>query len=319
MIDSAEEFFGSISIEEFQAKYWRKRPVQILGSRDKIKGLFDVDKFFEYCSHPEIELYAASILNEVYFQQIPVTCPQAKRFFRHGFTIQCEDLHRAHPGLMELANKVRDALGIYSAMEAGVFLAPPGIGFGTHFDPNPDIWTIQLKGTKRWVYSEERGATFPLLQTVLPPEGQPIGDPSYTIERPDLETHITIDQNPGDIFYFPGGCWHSTETLGTEDSCHVVIASINETFSDLVFDTLRPKLNQLDGWRDISGDTSITDPAMNAILGQRLVELKSVVDKLSAKELLTEICNGRELRRSGSYRQSSRHKPRVQSVLLTNP
>ena len=37
------------------------------------------------------------------------------------------------------------------------------------------------------------------------------------IVRPDPSTFEEIVQEPGDLFYFPGGTWHSTDTIGDDE------------------------------------------------------------------------------------------------------
>lgn len=319
MIDSAEAFFAPMSVEEFKSEYWRKKPVRIKGTPEKIAGLFDPNKFFEYASHPEVDLYAAETFEEYKFHQIPVAAPQADRLSRHGFTIQCEDVHRAHPGVFKLASAIRNALGIYSAMEAGAFLSRPGPGFPAHVDPNPDIWSVQITGTKRWTYGAERDVWHPLVQTAVTPVGDPVGDPWNEIKNPDQSKFIAIDQEPGDIFYFPGGVWHGTETLGTEPAIHLVLASINETYADFFADFMRPRLLATREWREISGALPIDSNQIPGELEKRLLELKEVVAGITVADLVAQLAAGREERQKPSYRQSSRNAPKVVSTVIQNP
>jgi len=303
MIHSAAEFFAPLSIDEFRSEYWRRRPVQIKGDPKKVEGVFDHTRFFEYCGHPAVDLYAGQTFHEVKFQQVGVNAHQAERLFRHGFTIQCEDLHLAHPVLLEVANHVRDALGIFSAMEAGAFLSSPGVGFGFHIDPNPDIFSLQIAGTKRWTFSKLPAMRYPLTQTVLPPKGPPRGDPWQELERPKVEEFIQIEQQPGDIFYFPGGVWHATATLGESNSCHVVLASTNDTWAELLFSALRPKLDAREAWRNVGDRSSTTGPEMHAQVAARVAELKEVVAGLEVDELMALLVEQRAARAKGGYRQ----------------
>lgn len=305
LFNSIDDLFQPLSLDDFRANYWRRRPVQIKGTPDKFAGLLDVDRFFsKYASHADVDLFAGKVFDEGRFQQISINHAQAEKLFMYGFTIQIEDLHWAHPPLMQLNAGLRDALGIYAAMEAAAFLAAPGVGFGIHFDPNPDIWTLQISGRKKWRYSTEVAVRHPLTQTIVPKTGIPQCDQWCDVARPDPETFEEVIQEPGDLFYFPGGAWHSTETIDDVPSCHVVLSSTNETYADFFSTVLQPLLLRRPEWRDVNGNTSLDDPSIRDGLQHRLQELKSIVADLDADHLMQALAAGRAERTKGAYRAS---------------
>jgi 50S ribosomal protein L16 3-hydroxylase len=301
MFERFEDLFGPVTRDEFVKTYWRKRPLHVRGKPDRYAGLVDRAKFFALAGHPKAEVFAGLPDDKNRFHQIPVSASQAAHLFDTGFTIQVEDLHHVVPELLQLANMVRDALGIYAAMEAGMFLSPPSRGYPCHFDPNPDIWILQVEGTKKWRYSASPAVSNPLVQTVMPRAGAPRGDPWYELDRPDVSTFIETDLEPGDLLYFPGGLWHAAEAV--HESFHVVMASTNETWTDVLFELLRPELLARAEWRDVGDGTPLDAPELSGQVERRLAELKEAVGRLRMEDVSAALDRGRAARASGAYRQ----------------
>lgn len=279
MIRTLAELLHPITVDEFVAEYWGKKPVHISGSSDKFAGVFERDTFFEFAKSPRADMFVGKADERRHFHQLSTTAYNARALFCLGLTVQLEDLHWCCTPVRELVAAIKDALGMYAAMEAAAFLSPPGAGYGVHYDPNPSIWALQISGEKTWRYSPQPAAKYPIEHVTLNPTGKPTTS-WVDLERPDESKFEVAHMTPGDVFYFPAGVWHTA--AASEESCHLVLGSQIAPWTDFIFDKLKDNLLGRADWRQIPLAHPALGRGVNETLAERLRELAEMVEGLDS-------------------------------------
>ncbi|MEE2901496.1 MAG: cupin domain-containing protein [Myxococcota bacterium] len=280
-VKNATELLSPLTVDDFIQNHWGKKPVHIKGHQDKFKDLFRREEFFDYSKSPRADMFMGKADDNKHFHQLSTTAYNARALFRLGMTIQMEDVHWLCTPVRELLVGLKHELGLYCGMEAAAFVSPPGAGYGIHYDPNPDIWALQISGTKTWKYSPVPAAKYPIEHVTLNPYGKP--QTNYVdIERPDESDFIEIQLEPGDVFYFPAGTWHTARA--DEESCHIVLASQIAPWTDFVLEILRDKLLHKDDWRQIPLHHHAWPHAIMDVLKERIDEMKSAIADLDLSD-----------------------------------
>jgi 50S ribosomal protein L16 3-hydroxylase len=277
MVKNASELMAPVSVDEFISEYWGRKPLHVPGPPEKLTSMFSREAYFDYCASPRSDLFIGKADSTGHFHQLGVSLYQARALHRLGFTIQMEDLHWSCTPVRELLAGVKKEVGLFQALEAAAFVSPPSTGYGVHFDPNPDAWALQIAGTKRWRLSRQAAAIHPLIHQTLQPGRKPAGDPHVDLERPDESDFIEVEVTPGDVLYFPGGCWHTAEA--NEESCHVLLASQNAPWTDFLFEQLKDQLLHQSDWRQVPPRHSAWRSPMPQVLEQRCAELVEAIEK----------------------------------------
>jgi quercetin dioxygenase-like cupin family protein len=147
--------------------------------------------------------------------------------------------------------------------EIEVFATRAGHKTGWHFD-FMENFTLQISGKKKWTlrmgdtHSVLRGAT-PHYKTT--PDVQEM---QVRVGRLS-ERHFSFSPNPatffkkgevtevllspGDILYFPAGCWHQVECI--EDSVSANLSLVGTTWADIAGRAIKTSLYRDDEWRQI--------------------------------------------------------------------
>jgi ribosomal protein L16 Arg81 hydroxylase len=256
------------------------------------------DSFFGLVDNPKSDVFIGNVDAEGRFHQFTIPNQRARSMLACGFSLQVEELHLLDAPLMALGNSFRERLGIYPAMEAAALLSPPDKGYPVHMDPNPDVWIIQILGSKRWRWSKKPATKTPLSWAMATKSEAWGGDPWDTLRRPTGDEIEESVLTPGDVLYFPGGTWHATQAL--EESLSIIVANVNSTWPDFFFNYLRDRLLADPDWRHIPPSSTV---AMNEVLARRWKELQDTLAKISPQELAEALEAGRLDRTKGAYRQ----------------
>lgn len=298
-----EKILSPLSVSEFVNDYMGKRPVHLPGAVDDVKHLIDRQGVLDLCANPKADVFAGTTDPQGGFHQIQVQNSHARHMYATGWALQVEELHLLNPDFMELCHLIRDQLGVYSSMEAGVMLSQAGKGYPLHFDPNPDVWIFQVFGAKKWTYCPTPAIDRPLEYAILPRgDKKPLSSSKhYELDRPNPDELTEVMLEPGDVFYFPGGTWHAAEAR--EECCHVIIATVNSPWTELIFDALGDKLLPNAGWRQIPQCHETQTVPFDQVVAARLAELKTMVNNLQPADFEEALAAGRIMRRKGAYRQ----------------
>ncbi len=299
-----EKILSPLSVDEFCRDYLGKKAVHLPGRAEDVAHLITREGVLEICANPKADVFAGIVAPTGGFSQLQIKNGHAPHMYANGWSLQVEELHLLEPKFMELATLIRDQVGLFSGMEAGVMLATEGRGYPMHTDPNPNVWIFQIFGRKKWTYAKRPCVDRPLEYSImprgdrLPPSNSPYYDMGPRL-GPDDVAEVVLE--PGDVFYFPGGTWHAAQAL--DECCHVIIADTNTTWADVLMPAIRDRLLPRAEWRQVPEDHGADRAALKAALMARLDDIKQVIDGLSPDEAWQIVEDGLAERRKGAYRQ----------------
>lgn len=158
---------------------------------------------------------------------------------------------------------MEDLADSQSKGEIETFVACSGHVTDWHFD-FMENFTVQLKGSKRWYlkrgnlthvirgatphYKPDENAEQQMMLHRLQDEEFKLNNPKsyFDSSREDVECVVL---NPGDLLYFPAGCWHRVECL--EDSISVNLSLVGSTWADIASNIFRQQLWRNDIFRSM--------------------------------------------------------------------
>jgi ribosomal protein L16 Arg81 hydroxylase len=185
-----------------------------------------------------------------YQKMLAIDQVHAISLYRMGLTVQFEDIAPfigpTALGLRQLEAELGLARG---AARASVFASPLADGLSVHFDAQ-DLFSIQLKGTKRFRIAPVRELRYPC-GTQFVPDSEPFDllYPQVAGGFPDPAgaDFTTVEMQPGSVLFLPRGTWHATESGG--DSLSVSIGIYLPSAADCVLEQLQLLLLQDPDWR----------------------------------------------------------------------
>ena len=185
-----------------------------------------------------------------YQKMLAIDQVHAASLYRMGLTVQFEDIAPCIAATAPDLRRLEGELGVASgAARASVFASPLADGLSVHFDAQ-DLFSIQLKGTKRFRIAPVRELRYPC-GTQFVPDTEPFDllYPQVSSGFPDAASaeYTTVDLEPGSVLYLPRGTWHATESGG--DSLSVSIGLYLPSTADCVLEQLHLLLLQDPDWR----------------------------------------------------------------------
>ena len=185
-----------------------------------------------------------------YQKMVGIDQVSATSLYRMGLTVQFEDIAPVvadtAPGLRRLESELGVPAG---SARASVFSSPQSDGLSEHFDAQ-DLFSIQLKGTKRFRIAPVRELPYPC-GTQFVPSSEPFEFlyPQVREGFPEASNaeFTTVDMKPGSVLFVPRGTWHATESGG--DSLSVSIGLYLPSAADCVLEQLQLLLVQDAEWR----------------------------------------------------------------------
>ncbi len=210
----------------------------------------------------------------------------ARKLYQAGTTFYVKELPELAPVHDSIARHLRLPA---DHLECGVFCNRPGAKTRPHFDP-VNLFTVQLKGRKRWRLAPNRHAPDPnvgwatLDRAMRPelrlyargplPEGMPPGE---------VEEYLL---GPGALLYVPRGYWHETESDEESISLHVYQLAL--PWVDAVLAALRAELLRDPAFR-VDAQTlwdPTRRPADEATLEALLRRLRASAEGLAPDDVL---------------------------------
>jgi hypothetical protein len=167
-----------------------------------------------------------------------------------GLTVQFEDIAPIVAATASDLRQLEAELGVArGSARASVFCSPLVDGLSVHFDAQ-DLFSIQLKGTKRFRIAPVRELRYPC-GTQFVPDTEPFDFlyPQVPGGFPDPASadFATVEMQPGSVLFLPRGTWHATESGG--DSLSVSIGLYLPSAADCVLEQLQLLLVQNPEWR----------------------------------------------------------------------
>jgi len=262
---SERSLFGEITVEQFLAEYWHKKPLLIRGAFADYEFPVDADELAGLACEADVEsrLITQSAdgeqfelkhgpLDESVFADLPAQY--------WTLLVQAVDHWVPHASeLMQQFNFVPN----WRLDDLMISYAADGGGVGPHFD-NYDVFLIQAAGRRRWeiggIYGEESPRK-PDLPVMIIPDWQP--EQSWELE-------------PGDMLYLPPQVGHNGVAVG--DGCMTYSvgfrapshAELFQSFSRKLADQLLSEVRYAD--KDLSLQQNPGE-----ITGQALDKVKSLM------------------------------------------
>ncbi|MFD9305184.1 cupin domain-containing protein [Streptomyces sp. NPDC060048] len=189
--------------------------------------------------------------------------------FRSGATVALGTLNNVIPPLRQLTRIFTEKFAAQTDISA--FMTPAGRrGRAPHHDA-PDVFVVQLEGTKRWTLWEppaERTTRRRIYDTI-----EELGEPT-----------MDVLLEPGDILYLPFNTPHAAEAKD-QMSLHVVFTIRPRLWEDLLKATVGEVLDDT----AFSGFPYLAAPGTGAPVGELKEMLSLLQDKLSALDPQAEI------------------------------
>jgi len=185
-----------------------------------------------------------------YQKMVAIDQVSATSLYRMGLTVQFEDIAPFVPDAAPALRRLEAELGIPTgSARVSVFSSPQTDGLSEHFDAQ-DLFSIQLKGTKRFRFAPVHELPYPS-GTQFVPGTEPFDFlyPQVAGGFPDPSSAVfeAVDMQPGSVLYIPRGTWHATESGG--DSLSVSIGLYLPSAADCVLEQLQLLLVQDPEWR----------------------------------------------------------------------
>jgi len=282
-----------ITPRDFLTRYWGRRAVYIPGAADKFAELgFDLPTLTKAVDRrtPEGHLEVRFFGRDGQLTAGP-THPEQYRP-DEGLTLQafriCDRLER----LAQFCAGIKIGLSLPGTVTMTGYAVPPGLGFRTHFDCQPNF-VLQVEGTKRWRFSARPQVAWPPLNVAYAGRATELTEryPFLKVAYPPDERQFEEQRlSPGDVLFLPAGTWHQTES--SDLSLSLTMTCIPTTTADIVEDTLRASLSRLESWRSNVPPVLTRDlrpgqlPApVKRFFDARLAELKRQVRSMRAEDL----------------------------------
>ncbi|HKQ72814.1 MAG TPA: cupin domain-containing protein [Blastocatellia bacterium] len=290
------ELLAPISPEVFEKEYWGRKPLFIKGGVEKLErilpGGFGLEDFFrgtreaESQQAPEFQLCARTSCAETDHWTY-IRSEEIDKWFADGANIASVNL--SDPRVVTLAAALKTQLKLAGEIHFGLALSPEGNGWPVHVD-HSDAISLQCRGRKKFVYSEEPRLAWPRGSISIASDGSPEAfnyNPLPWEEEMRVETgelHEVVLE-PGDVFYFPAGILHTTKSLSSS-SLTLNFALNHPSFFDVVMNLVRNRLLSNPDWRHLPVvEASSLQPGklpqeMAEFFAARLKELSREIESL---------------------------------------
>jgi len=282
-----------VTPRRFLSRYWGRRPLYIPGTADKFAELgFDLPALLKAADHRVPQGYLQVRFVDRNNRLTPGPLRPEDYRPTDGITLQAFRICDRLPPLASFCAGIKLGMSLPGAVTMTGYAVPPGMGFGTHFDCQPNF-ILQVEGTKRWRFSPRPELAWPPMNVAHAGREAELRDryPFLAVRYPPEERDF-IDQvlSPGDVLFLPAGTWHQTESIDL--SLSLTMTCIPTTTADVVEDTLRTSLARFANWRANVPPVLARDlrsgrlpQPVKRFFDARLAELRRQVRSLRAEDL----------------------------------
>ena len=242
---------GADVLEEFLGDYWPDRIYVAHGEKSRLPAALLDEELNEFDALSRRYKGVVSFFGDAKSgHMVPVEGIDAAAPYRCGLSVYLTDISPFFPEVNRLVRRLELELGVNEGCaRAGVFASPTKGGISCHYD-SVDVFSIQLKGTKKFDLAPVSELRYPWgFQYIT--GNRPIDDlyPQATDGFPSWEDveFQTVEMQPGTVLYMPQGTWHRTEAAG--DSIAVSIGMEAPSAADCVLEQLRLLMLQDPEWR----------------------------------------------------------------------
>jgi ribosomal protein L16 Arg81 hydroxylase len=211
----------------------------------------------------------------------PCSIDEIGNLLNKGATVCITNIHMADPGLARWAQAIRSQLNFSGTVGANCYISPEGGGLPMHYDRRVAT-SIQIAGSKRWVYSTAAAKPWPDNNAIYRDGQAEPADIDVGTLPPELDIH-EVNLQAGDLLCLPAGAWHAAKGLGVSLAINLYFAPRN--FYTMLAPILKEFAVTNGDWRGgppaaldpVIGD--MTDPS-RAYIRDRLVELRDLIDDM---------------------------------------
>jgi ribosomal protein L16 Arg81 hydroxylase len=279
---------GPEALDEFLSDYWPDRIFVAHGDRARLPDALLDQELNQFDALSRRYKGVVSFFGDARSgHMVPVEGIEAAAPYRCGLSVYLTDVSPYFPDIERMVRKLEFELGINEGCaRAGVFASPTSGGISCHYD-SVDVFSIQLRGTKKFELAPVKELRHPWgFQYIT--GSRAIDDlyPQATEGFPDWEKveFQTVEMRPGSVLYMPRGHWHRTEAAG--DSIAVSIGMEPPSAAECVLEQLRLLLLQDPAWRKplygAWGAGAMRDAAIQRAT-ELMAELPGVVSALDAE------------------------------------
>jgi len=274
---------GAEALDEFLSDYWPDRIFVAHGDKERLPEAVLDQELNQFDALSRRYKGVVSFFGDARSgHMVPVEGIEAAAPYRCGLSVYLTDVSPYFPDIERMVRKLEYELGVNEGCaRAGVFASPTSGGISCHYD-SVDVFSIQLRGTKKFDLAPVTELRHPWgFQYIT--GSRPIDDlyPQATEGFPDWENveFQTVEMRPGTVLYMPRGHWHRTEAAG--DSIAVSIGMEPPSAAECVLEQLRLLLLQDPAWRKplygVWGDGAMRDAAI-----ERATELMAELPGLAS-------------------------------------
>jgi len=242
---------GAEALEEFLGDYWPDRIFVARRDMERLPEAFLDEELNNFDALSRRYKGVVSFFGDAESaHMVPVEGIEAGAPYRCGLSVYLTDVGPYFPGIERLVRQLELELGVNEGCaRAGVFASPPGGGISCHYD-SVDVFSIQLRGTKKFDVAPVKELRHPWgFQYNTGNRAMDDLYPQATEGFPDWENaeFETVEMRPGTVLYMPRGTWHRSDAGG--DSISVSIGMQPPSAAECVLEQLRLLLLQDPAWR----------------------------------------------------------------------
>jgi len=244
---------GGLSVEEFLAEYWQKKPLLIRQAHPGFSGVLSKDELFSLARDPDVESRYVTH-DDTHWEVIhgPQKAADLRRK-KQPWTVLVQGLNLVCPDGDKLLHNF-DFIPQARLDDLMVSYAVDGGGVGPHFD-NYDVFLLQGIGQRRWQISDQDDRAL-------------IEDAPLKILQDFRPVHDWVLE-PGDMLYLPPHWAHNGIAIGECTTYSIGFRSpttqeLAQQFLIYLQDTL-----QLDG---IYADPDLKHQAHSAQIGEAMID-----------------------------------------------
>jgi lysine-specific demethylase/histidyl-hydroxylase NO66 len=197
-----------------------------------------------------------------------------RRALAAGYTLVLRSLHRFYPPVRRFAHELARDLG--HPVQVDAIVTPPGtLGIDQHYDVE-DSLILQIEGHRRWDLAASP------IRDPLPAHAW-LRTPESTRDyyRNLAGATTSVDLEPGDTLYLPGGTFHQSPSPDTW-SIHLAVTVSRVTRYDLLTELVAVAAREPDLRSSVSLAALESSPATTreqlAYIARRLTELAETTD-----------------------------------------
>lgn len=226
-----DEIVAPVPAEEFLRDHWRRQALHLPADARRFRTLaFDrkaYDRIVAGLASSTRELSARFIDRAGMHRPFTIRPQYFETILAAGITVCIPAVDEALPTLAEQCRSIETTLEIAGQVYFNCYVAPPGGGFGLHFDTT-DVFTIQIEGEKTWWYGPTPALPAPpvaIAATVRADwERLQRVAPDACVEAPETTAFVERTLRRGEVLYLPAGTWHRTSSVAGSVSLAMSIA-----------------------------------------------------------------------------------------------